>query len=225
MNFEIPLAKRMPILGDNFGAVLEASTRSPLIVLAGPVGTGKTCDACTFVHESAKFVKASALWRTYGHCDLWNELLLADQVILDDLGTRVTDGSKVAILELVDIRVDHLRQTIITTNWSYDEVFTFSPRLASRIRQAHIVKYTGPDLRLSTDLEACTSAKPPPKNVRFPCRFCNKKFETVDSVLDHEYTCRKQHNNQSYAQRQHTKAALKINEGARKRFAAYKKNQ
>ncbi|MCQ2452244.1 MAG: ATP-binding protein [Oscillospiraceae bacterium] len=80
-----------------------------------------------------------------------HRLMLCDLLILDDLGTEMTNALTVASLyELVNTRLQEKRKTIISTNLAPSELAgRYSPQIASRlIGEYEILTFTGKDIRL-----------------------------------------------------------------------------
>lgn len=148
--------KQARIFSDTFNVGLSnyksISTTPKIITLSGPCGTGKTWDACVWLNNaesqgrSTAYLKAGDLWR-YDPEDLaraeW-----ARCVVIDDYGTRLSQGNLGRILDLVDYRMTAARRyTIITTN-ILTEIRTIDERLASRLNSGCMIDYTGlPDRR------------------------------------------------------------------------------
>ena len=128
------------------------STTPRIITLAGPCGTGKTWDACAWLNNAQSqgrtiaYMKAGDLWR-YDSEDLaraeW-----ARCAVIDDYGTKLSQGNLGRILDLVDNRMNSARRfTILTTN-ILTEIRTIDERLASRLNSGCMIDYTGlPDRR------------------------------------------------------------------------------
>jgi len=84
--------------------------------------------------------------------EIINKLLGLNLLILDDLGAeKTTDFAKQAIYEIIDGRYQAMKDTIITSNLSLQEISArFDDRIASRIAgMGKILKLTGKDRRLS----------------------------------------------------------------------------
>lgn len=115
------------------------------LVLAGPVGTGKTYAAYAVGHQALR----SGLW-----VEAWNVGDLMDAMrpgssdrsaeqrardcqllILDDLVAKATDWEAERLTLLLDARTRAMRQTVVTTNITGDQVTeTWGGRFMDRLR-------------------------------------------------------------------------------------------
>ncbi len=80
-----------------------------------------------------------------------NRLMNCDLLILDDLGTEMTNSLTVAgLYELVNTRLSEGRKTIISTNLTPSELAgRYSPQIASRILGDYEnLRFTGEDIRI-----------------------------------------------------------------------------
>jgi DNA replication protein DnaC len=134
--------------GAEHSDLLEAAclfVNSPhwLLVLAGPVGTGKTFAACAFLDESAekqgttgagewityeapsfgRFVSARAIASADSFGEkaqaYWRDLRKADRLVIDDLGSETHDSTGRSMSNLVGLLTDRHAddaKTLITTN-------------------------------------------------------------------------------------------------------------
>jgi len=130
------------------------------LFLYGPSYTGKTISACKHLlghaardyieqtHRTFLFVKVSELldyFRKAMNPDtatkLSRELLQnIDCLVLDDLGTeKVTDWVYEQLFLILDYRYEHLKQTIITSNYDLEELANkySDTRITSRIEHAY----------------------------------------------------------------------------------------
>lgn len=113
-----------------------------LVCISGNPGSGKTTAASNWIAIGGNglFVKAARLsrWDRYDN-DEMNRLLRASRLVIDDLGTEFQDtkGNFMAILdEVVDVRYDHSRPTVITTNLDAEAFKArYGERIADRIRE------------------------------------------------------------------------------------------
>lgn len=130
------------------------------LVLAGPVGCGKTHAAVAAVRPSFErglsvlFVPAVELLdqlRPGGREDALDDLLEADRLVIDDLGSERPSGWTVERLYLVvNRRWLDLRPTVVTTNMSGKQLaLELGDRMYSRLigSGAVIIRLSGPDLR------------------------------------------------------------------------------
>lgn len=126
-----------------------------LVCLSGNPGSGKTVAASKWLSDrrGGLFVKASRLsrWDRYDDAEM-NKLLKASALVIDDLGTEFQDakGNFMAILdEVVDVRYDHSRATVITTNLDGDAFKArYGERIVDRIREAgEFVSLDGASMR------------------------------------------------------------------------------
>lgn len=134
----------------------------------GTVGTGKSflsgCVANELLQKgySVIYFSASRLFETLAHYsfnnnlkealyDFYDDLYKCDLVIIDDLGTEMTN-SFVASQLFSCLNERHLRKnaTIISTNLSLEELRDrYSDRVFSRITSNYtLCKLTGPDIRM-----------------------------------------------------------------------------
>uniref|UniRef100_UPI004055C3A1 ATP-binding protein n=1 Tax=Acetatifactor sp. TaxID=1872090 RepID=UPI004055C3A1 len=134
----------------------------------GTVGTGKSflsgCVACELLKKgcSVIYFSASRLFETLAQYsfdnhskealyDFYNDLYNCDLVIIDDLGTELTNAFVSSQL-FSCLNERHLRRhaTIISTNLSLEELRDrYSDRVFSRITSNYeLCKLTGPDIRM-----------------------------------------------------------------------------
>ncbi|MCM1045184.1 MAG: ATP-binding protein [Candidatus Gastranaerophilales bacterium] len=134
----------------------------------GTVGTGKSflsgCIANELLHKgiSVIYFSAAGLFETLARysfhskekealSDFYNDLYNCDLVIVDDLGTEVTNAF-VASQLFACLNERHLRRkpTIISTNLNLEELRDrYSDRVFSRITSNYtLCKLTGPDVRM-----------------------------------------------------------------------------
>lgn len=138
----------------------------------GTVGTGKSflsgCIAAELLSQSYSVIyfSANSLFETLSRYsfdikskdslyNLYKDLYNCDLVIIDDLGTEVTNAFVTSqLFTLLNER--HMRQksTIISTNLSLEELRDrYSDRVFSRITSNYaICKLTGPDIRIQRKL-------------------------------------------------------------------------
>jgi DNA replication protein len=136
------------------------TTREALtLVLAGPVGTGKTWAAYAIGNHMA----ARGVWvegwnvhdlleamRPGGDASAYERACTARLVVLDDLGaTRPTDWARSQLLGIVNARVSDRLRTIVTTNAS-DVILreAWEPRMVDRLAENGMaVTFSGPSRR------------------------------------------------------------------------------
>lgn len=154
------------------------ATGAVLVCLSGNPGCGKTTAAAAWIWqylqrpESWKpdrrfhgtpgalpaaplpiFLKAARLsrWERYDAKEM-DRLLTASRLVIDDLGVEFQDakGNFMAILdEVIDVRYDESRPTVITTNLDADGFKArYGERIADRIRESgRFVSLGNPSLR------------------------------------------------------------------------------
>lgn len=129
------------------GRFLQPEQPKTILVLTGPVDTGKTVAAAWGVAWSGgRFAKGIDLLRAGLYPDdpkFWQRLFAAKVLAVDDLGVEPLDSKGfglAAIEDLVDRRYDGGRKTIITTN-APPVVFRdrFGERIWRRIAEVGIV--------------------------------------------------------------------------------------
>jgi CheY-like chemotaxis protein len=128
-----------------------AATPLPrLLVLVGPTGTGKTWQAWGALRALGRehqAVKGAGLHRL-DRGEL-RTLVTCGVLLLDDLGARTSPGALASALEVIDLRGDERRLTIVTTNATFSDLGQIEPRLASRLAAGKIVKLAGRDRRVA----------------------------------------------------------------------------
>jgi len=138
------------------------------LLLGGPVGTGKSWAAAAIARErlsknqGATFKRCAELYaalRDGYRLDLSEGTVLHDYfasrlLILDDLGAgALTDHERRFSLEILDRRLNACVPTVVTTNWTLDEIAQrIDDRIASRLAQFTLIKLSGPDLRISNSV-------------------------------------------------------------------------
>ena len=127
------------------------------IALCGPVGAGKTHDACALALQSQGHNGGIGGAIVFAHCssiqrwddEQMNRAQIVRFLILDDYGARQSEGALIRAYELLDTRMhNHKRITLLTTNL-VSEIRDIDKRMASRLNTACIINYEGmPDRRL-----------------------------------------------------------------------------
>jgi hypothetical protein len=123
-----PLAPKPTAALEAVGKFLSSADARTVLVLAGPVDTGKTVAAAWGAAWSGgRLVKAIDLIRAGMYPDdhgFWPRVHAEKLLVVDDLGTEPLDGKGygiAAITDLVDRRYDGARKTIVTTNLPLEE--------------------------------------------------------------------------------------------------------
>ncbi len=132
-----------------------SETWGDVLVLMGPVGTGKTLAACSWLRswEGDGFMTAAELarWPRYDMAAM-KRLLEKGRLVVDDLGTEYMDdkGNFLAVFdEFVNTRCANMKQTIITTNLA-PEAFRarYGERITDRIVECgRFVSVAGESMR------------------------------------------------------------------------------
>jgi len=133
------------------------------LLLYGPTGTGKTWAAAGIARHlietgcqvlwraSAEFFRA--LRECYEHNSsegpVLKEYTTAPNLVLDDLGAGSgSDFERRSVIELIDRRMNGLLPTVVTTNWTLEEIAVrLDDRLASRLSAFTQLEFSGPDWR------------------------------------------------------------------------------
>lgn len=126
------------------------------LIICGKSGRGKTHLACAIInyleaqHNTAFAHVPTLLEKIRQGQGRLEQLLNAELLILDDLGgERESEWALEKLLIIVDGRLNHLKATIYTTNFNFDELeLRVGSRLASRILyNSHGLVVQGPDWR------------------------------------------------------------------------------
>jgi len=149
--------------------------RPPLVLIAGPVGTGKTHLAVSALRrfmeinprKSARFWSEfnfmEAVKQSYDDKDrLLRRLLEIDLLVFDELGTqKITDWSAGTRAGLLNARIDNAKATIVTTNKTHADIQAIDERLASRIRSALVINTSGATDVRGTEKDRNLDEEPP----------------------------------------------------------------
>jgi DNA replication protein DnaC len=133
------------------------------LLIAGPVGTGKTYLAAALVrtllliNQEALFRRCSDLYsalRESYRLDVGEEAVLAEYMrhlflFLDDLGAgSLSDHERRMTVEVLDRRLNDVLPTCVTTNWSAQEIAEkMDERIASRLESFTLLRLEGRDRR------------------------------------------------------------------------------
>jgi DNA replication protein DnaC len=134
------------------------------LLMSGGVGTGKTHLAAAMVRsvvtsgKSIRFRRAAQLYQairdSYGQENVSEEEILCDYIdapllVLDDLGTAsFSDHERRYTLEVLDRRLNEKRPTIITSNWTLEQIRDrMDERIASRMSGFTRLELKGEDKR------------------------------------------------------------------------------
>lgn len=132
--------------------VQAAADESWLLVMSGPTGTGKTCQAHHLLagHPAAHavFAQVGTLAWDWQDRDTRDRLTSVSRLVLDDVGRRLTDGISEALCLLLDHRGARRMPTIVTTMQTRQELTDAHPALGSRLAAGRWLRMGGPDRRL-----------------------------------------------------------------------------
>jgi len=137
---------------------------TPSLLLTGPTGTGKTHMAAAIVRlrlEAGRpvlFKRASdfysAVCKSFNQANVSKEDVMREygecpMLVLDDLGSgSLSDHERRCTLELLDMRSDDLRPTVVTTNWTIEQIGErMDERIASRLSEFMVIALVGGDRR------------------------------------------------------------------------------
>src|SRR6266446_4789855 len=137
------------------------------LFITGPCGTGKTHLGAAIVRQfitkgvNVKMARCADFYRDVremfkgesqgGESAIMSPLEKARYLILDDLGAgSLSDCERRYSLELLDVRLNKLRPTIVTSNWSVQEISErMGDRIASRLAGFAQLELAGKDKRLA----------------------------------------------------------------------------
>jgi DNA replication protein DnaC len=136
------------------------------LFIAGPCGTGKTHLGSAIVRHfitkgvGIKLVRCADFYRDVRQMfksesqgeesAVMSPLEKARYLILDDLGAgSLSDCERRYTLELLDVRLNRMRPTIVTSNWSLQEISErMDDRIASRLAGFAALELAGKDKRV-----------------------------------------------------------------------------
>lgn len=153
---ELPLSRMQPIMA-------WLNEPGDGLLLYGPTGTGKTWAAAGITRMLIE-ADRRVLWRSAAEffralrgsyeCNRSEGAILkkyatAPFLILDDLGAgSSSDFERRTVMELVDRRMNRLLPTVVTTNWTLEQIAErLDDRLASRLSGFTRLEFVGPDRR------------------------------------------------------------------------------
>lgn len=132
-----------------------------LLVLSGKAGTGKTVAAAEW---STTFISSSQLarWKRYEDKEM-RELLEANRLVVDDLGTEFMDekGNFMVVLdEVVNERYANMRPMVITTNLNATDFRDrYGKRVIDRLRErGRFLELATESMRVKADDEELEAA-------------------------------------------------------------------
>ncbi len=140
------------------------------LLFYGTVGTGKSflsiCIAKEYLKagKSVLYFSSAELFDRIGEVafsnqqkdayhELKKDLIHADLLVIDDLGTELTNAFTASeLFSIINERFLHSKSTIISTNLSLEDLRDrYSDRIFSRVAAGFtLLKLTGPDIRLAT---------------------------------------------------------------------------
>ena len=140
------------------------------LLITGPAGTGKTYLACALVRwrleqdKPAAFRRLAEFYKSLresyrlnaSEVEVTRAYLEEPFLVLDDLGAGgLTDFERRETLEVLDQRLNHRKPTVVTTNWTLEEIGErMDDRIASRLASYTIVALEGPDRRMKSTARA-----------------------------------------------------------------------
>lgn len=155
-------------LADFHGQALESITSwisepSNGLFLTGTVGTGKTHLGAAIVRHLAESRISVAFQRCSEFFSAVREMYRKEEseglllsplitprfLVLDDLGAgSLSDAERRFTLEVLDRRANHLKPTVVTSNWSLQEIAEkMDDRIASRLSGFMRIELSGHDRR------------------------------------------------------------------------------
>lgn len=126
-------------LRERLSKVTDGNAASPWLFVTGPVGTGKTLEACRAVtrrlwregRESARFVSATAFVTGYTSASLDSKTSFLNRyadvpfLVVDDLGSeKATQHSADTLFALIERRYTAMRPTVFTSNFTLGKIRT-----------------------------------------------------------------------------------------------------
>lgn len=167
---ELPPRYQQARLTDFSTGVRECVTRwienpGDGLLLSGTTGSGKTHLAAALLRELIKrgqkctFRRIANLYQDLresfrlntSEAEILSPYLASPLIVLDDLGSgALSDMERRAALQIIDVRLNSLRPTIITTNLDLEEISAkIDDRVASRLGTYVNVRLAGADRRLA----------------------------------------------------------------------------
>lgn len=161
------LAKMADFTGPAYTLVMEwLLNPTDGLFITGPCGTGKTHLAAAMVRHlvtkgaNVKLMRCADFYRDVRGMFAGDALLTESAVlsplekarflILDDLGAgSLSDCERRYSLEVLDVRLNKLRPTVVTSNWSVQEISErMDDRIASRLAGFMQLELAGRDRRV-----------------------------------------------------------------------------
>lgn len=134
-----------------FAAGIDSPAALRSLLLLGPTGRGKSFAATWVVAELGAAWIAATECRVAGWDDLRPKAVAARVLVLDDLGREATDWSARELADVLELRHNRGRPTVVTSNLPTKRLLErYGERLASRwgdSRMTATVEVLGADLR------------------------------------------------------------------------------
>ena len=174
---ELPLRFQQACLTDFSERVRECVRRwienpGDGLLLSGTAGSGKTHLAAALLREfiergqRCSFRRIADLYQDLresfrlnrSEAEILSPLLASPRIVLDDLGSgALTNMERYAALQIIDLRLNSQRPTVITTNLDLEEIsLKIDDRIASRLGSYMNVRLAVPDRRLDKKSQSQT---------------------------------------------------------------------